>query len=197
MCSVSQQNRSGRIFRYDSISCHSPRSFRELVVDLCPAYRFYFRCPSQIVRRRNSALHLWSDIVASPQAGSGYEKSGTMKYSAKRSKVIVLSVLWLLTIIIWAPVTTLGHIDNHHQGVSGTMVAQPDLASNSSGCPMHDCTGGNHHPGHCDLACQPTVNTTYNEMNLVVVTDSFSVSRTSAFVIISPVVLERPPKHLV
>lgn len=60
-----------------------------------------------------------------------------------------------------------------------------------------DCGGMVQHMSGCDLACQPMINPVNNETRKIRNTNSYLLFDPISFLAISPVTIERPPKHFV
>lgn len=109
----------------------------------------------------------------------------------------MLMMLWLLTMNIWTPVTTLAHLEMGHGHSGGTMVTQQESAIADSGCPMNDCSMADSKMGHCDVSCQPSLSPVLSGLALAFITETYIVKPLEPYKVLSPVVIERPPKHFV
>ena len=125
-----------------------------------------------------------------------------MLFSSKRFQTSTLLVVWLLTVLVWTPMTMLSHIGSSQAAMHSSVIMDSMPGSQQETTSQHDCGGvdcGNilHNMGNCDLACQPMVSSVNNEIRTIRSTDSYLLVEPKFFPTISLVAIERPPKHSV
>lgn len=120
-----------------------------------------------------------------------------MAATPTRLKVFMLMMLWLVTMNVWSPVTTLAHLEMSHPAPGGAMVVQQESAIAESGCPMNDCSMADSKMGHCDISCQPSLSPVVTSVVLAFSGETYSNSPLDRYKAFSPVVFDRPPKLFV
>jgi len=125
-----------------------------------------------------------------------------MLFSSKRFQTATFLLMWFLTVLVWTPMTMLSHIGTSQAAMHSSVVMDSMPGSQQETTSQHDCGGvdcGNmyHNMGNCDLACQPMVSSVNNETRIMRSIDSYLPVEPKFSPTISPVAIERPPKHSV